>query len=139
MPRGNEVCTGFEGYLEEGVELDFAVAQDVRIGRAALGVLVKHVVYHALAVLLGQIGKIEGDANFAGHHFGHKAVFFPLAVSVEGAVGVVPVLHEHGKHVIAFLLQQVGRYRRVHPAGKPHANLDFTLVHFCLQKYYFLC
>ena len=135
MAGGNVVRSVFAGHFPEGVELDFAVAQHVRVGRPALGVFVEHVVHHALAVLFGQVHKIEGNANFPGHHFCHKAVFLPLAVPVEGGVCVVPVLHEHGKDVVAFLLEKVRRHRRIYAAGKPDAYFYFALVHIVPQIY----
>ena len=104
MPRGNEVCPVLSGHLPEGVKLDFPVAQHVRIGGAAFGVFVKHIVHHPLAVLCGQIHVIERNANLAGNHLCYKAVLFPLAVTVKGNVCIVPVLHEHGKDVVPLLL-----------------------------------
>ena len=48
---------------------------------------------------------------------------------MKGWVCVVPVLHEHGKHIIPLLLQKIRCNRRVHAAGKAHAYFDFALVH----------
>ena len=102
---------------------DFPVAEYVRIRRASLGIFVEHVVDHALAVLLAQVHEIEGDTDLAGDQFGDEPVFFPFAVAVQGGIGVVPVLHEHGKDIIALLLEQPGRYTGVHASGKSDANL----------------
>ena len=118
------------GHLPEGVKLDLPVAEHVRIGRTAPGVLVKHIVHHPLTVLGGQVHVIEGNAYLAGHHLGHKAVFLPFAVPVQGNVGVVPVLHEHRKDVVALLFEQISCHRRVHAAGQTDAYLDLGLVHY---------
>ena len=123
MARGHVVRAELLRRLQEGVELDLAVAEDVRVGRAALGVFVEHIVHDALAVLLAQVDEIEGDTDLAGHHLGHEAVFLPLAVAVQGPLRVVPVLHEHGKHVVALLLEQPGSHAGVHASGKSYTNL----------------
>ena len=112
---------------EEGVELDLPVAQDVRVRGAALGVLVEHIVHDPLAVLLGQVHEIERDADLAGDELRHEAVLLPLAVAVEGGVGLVPVLHEHGEDVVALLLQEEGGDGGVHAAGQADADFDFAI------------
>ena len=109
---------------EEGVELDFPVAEDVRVGGAALGILVEHIVDNPLAVLLGQVHEVEGNADLAGDELGDEAVLFPFAVPVEGGVGLVPVLHEHGEDVVALLLEEEGRHGGIHASGKADANFD---------------
>jgi hypothetical protein len=105
------------GGLQEGIELDFPIAEDIGIGRAAAGIFIEHVIHHAGPVLLAQVHEIERNADFAGHHLGHEAVFFPLAVTVQGPFRVVPVLHEHGKNIVALLLKQQSRDGRIHTSG----------------------
>ena len=51
VARGDVVGPQAEGLLHEDVELDFAVAEHVGIGRASPFVLREHVVDHAAAVL----------------------------------------------------------------------------------------
>ncbi len=89
---------------EKGVELDLAVAENVRIRRASLFVFAEHIIHHPLAVLLAQVHEIEGYAYLSRHQFSHEPVLFPLAVSVQRAFRVVPILHKHREHVIALLL-----------------------------------
>ena len=129
MPRGDVIGPHLAGDFKEGVELYLPVAEDVRVGRAALFVLGEHVVHHPLAVFFGKVHKVERYPYLSRNQLCHEAVFLPFTVSVEGCGSVRPVLHEHGKNVVAFLLEEVRRHRRVHPAGEPHANLDFTFVH----------
>ena len=116
------------GDTEESVELDLAVAQYVRVRSAALGVLVEHVIDNALAVFLGEVHEIERNADLACDEFGHEAVLLPFAVPVEGGIGLVPVLHEHGEDVVALLLQEEGRHGGIHAAGKADADFDFGVI-----------
>ena len=103
--------------MEESIELDLAVAEHVGIGCTAAGVLVEHIVHHSLPVFAGKIHEVEGDTNLAGHQFGHELVFFPLAVAVQGALGVVPVLHKHPKNIVALCFEQQGRDAGVNASG----------------------
>ena len=103
--------------MEEGVEFDFAVAEHVGVGCAAPGIFIEHIVHHPLAVFAGQIDKVEGDTYLAGHKFGHELVFFPFAVAVQGAFGIVPVLHEHPKNIVALCFKQQGCNAGVNASG----------------------
>ena len=102
-----------EGCVQECVELYLTVAQDIRIGGPTLLILREHVIHHAAAVLITKVNKMERNAYLLGNHLGHQTVLLPLAVSVQRALGVMPVLHEHGKNVTALLLEQQGRYAGV--------------------------
>ena len=113
MARCHHIGPQFQSSVQERIELNLAVAQDVRIGGPALFVFVEHVVYHTLAVLVAQVNKMKRNAYLLGHHLGHQTVLLPFAVSVQRAFGIVPVLHEHGKNVTALLLEQQGRYAGV--------------------------
>ena len=106
VPGGDHVGPEAACGLEEGVELDLTVAEHVGVGGAAAGVFVEQVVDHAPPVLLAEVHEVEGYAYLPRHELGHVPVFLPLAVAVERAFGVVPVLHEHGKHVVALPLEQ---------------------------------
>ena len=122
MTRGHAVGPEPPRGLQEGVEFDLAVAEHVRVGGAAPRVFVEHIVHHALPVLLAQVDEIEGDTDLSRDHFRHEALLFPFAVAVQGALGVVPVLHEHREHVVPLPLEQQGGYAGVHASGKSHAN-----------------
>ena len=52
MARSDHVGSKLSGGLEESVELDLAVAQNVRIRGTTGGIFIEHVVHHPLAVLL---------------------------------------------------------------------------------------
>ena len=131
MAGGHEVGAVFLRNPEEGVELDLPVAEHVRVRSPAAGIFIEHVVHDPLPVFLREIDEIEGNADFPGHHLGHEAVFLPLAVAVEGRVGFMPVLHEHGEDVVALLFEEQRRDARVHPAGQPDTDLfPLPVFHF---------
>ena len=114
MSGSDHVGSEFAGSLQKSVELDFPVAQDIGVGGAALRVLVEHIVHHPFPVLLAQVNEIERDADFPGDHLGYELVFFPLTVTVKGSFCVMPVLHEHGKYVIALPLEKQSGHTGVH-------------------------
>ena len=117
------VCAELSGLLEEGRKLDLAVAQHIRVGGPPFCVLVEHIVHHPFAVLFAQVHKIEGYAYFARYHLGYEAVLLPLAVSVQSAFGVVPILHKHRKHIIALLFEKQSGHTGVHTSRQSYANL----------------
>ena len=71
---------------------------------------------------------MERDANLLGHHLGHQTILLPLAVTVQRALGVMPVLHEHGKHVIPLLLKQQSRYAGVHSTRQAYAHFHAAKI-----------
>ena len=129
VTRGHHVGAQPHGMVEEGVELDLAVAEDVGVGGAARLVLAEHVVHHPLAVFAAKVHKVERDADLLGHHAGHREFLLPLAVTVQGPRGVVPVLHEYGEHIGPLLLQKQGSHARIDPSGQ--TNCDFHESIFC--------
>ena len=106
MPCGNCICTKLSGSFEEGVELDLAVAEHIRIGGSAVFVFGEHIVHDPLAVLPAQVHKVERNAQLAGDQLGNELVLLPLAVTVQSTFGIVPVLHKHSKDIIALLLEK---------------------------------
>ena len=124
MAGGDEIGAEALGGGEEGVELDLAVAEDVRIGRPPAGVFVEHVVHDPLPIRPGQVHEIERNADLAGHQLSDEPVLLPLAVAVERRVGVVPVLHEHGEDVVPLLLEEQGGHGGVHSPAETDADLD---------------
>jgi hypothetical protein len=108
VPGSNHVSAKFAGGLIKGVELYLTVTEDVRIGCSSGGILIEHVVDHPLAVLFGEVHEIKWDTDLPGDYLSHKPVFLPLAIPMEGRVGVMPVLHEHSEDVIALPLQKQG-------------------------------
>ena len=102
------------------------VAKDVRVRSASGLIFREHVVHYLPAVLLAQVHEVERDPDLAGNHLGHETVFLPFAVTVEGRAGIVPVLHEHGEHIIALPLQQKGGHAGIHSTGKSDAHFHNT-------------
>ncbi len=118
MAGGDEVGAEHQGIIEERLELDFPVAEDVRIGRAARLVFGEEVLEHVVPVLGGKIGGVQLDADAVAHGLGVGQVF--LGGAVLRAVVLFPVLHEQAFDLIALFEQQEGGNRRVHAAG--HAD-----------------
>ncbi len=104
--------------LEERRELDLAVAQHVGIRRAPRLVLAQEMREHALAVLRREVDRLEVDADHVGDARRVDQILARRAVRL--GVVVLPVLHEHADDVVALLLQQPRRDRRVDAAG--HAD-----------------
>jgi len=106
--------------IEEGAELDFAIAQHVGVGRATGGVIVEEMGEHALAILGGEIHRFELDADDVGHGRCIDEILARRAVFV--GVVVLPVLHEETDDVIPLRFQQPRSDRRVDATG--HADDD---------------
>ena len=112
---GDEIGAQLPGVLQEGLELDFAIAQDVWVGRAAGAVFRQEMLEHVVPVLGGEVGAVQGDAQAVGHRPGIGEILFRGAVL--GAVVFLPVLHEQAFHAVALLPQQQCRHGGVHAAG----------------------
>ena len=123
VASGDHVGTKAARGFEEGVELDLPVAEHVWIRGTAGRIFIEHIVHHTLAVLLGEVYEVEGNSDLARYQFCYEAVLFPFAISMKGGVGVVPVLHEHGKDIVALLLQEQGGYAGVNSSGQSYAYL----------------
>ena len=100
-----------DGVVEEGLELDLAVAEHVRIGRAAGAVLGEEMAEDAVLVLGREIDGLDVDADHVGDRHGVDQILPGRAVLV--GVVVFPVLHEEPDDLVALLLQQVGRHRGI--------------------------
>ncbi len=106
--------------VEEGLELDLGIAQHVRVRRAAGRIFPQEIGEHAVLVLGGEVDRLDVDADQVGHRDHVEPILARRAVFA--VVVVLPVLHEQADHLVALLLQQPGRDRRVHPAR--HADHD---------------
>ncbi|MNF68161.1 hypothetical protein D3C84_500110 [compost metagenome] len=118
MAGGDQVGAEHHGVVEERLELDFAVAEDVRVGRAPGLVFGEEMLEHVVPVFGGEIGRVQLDADTVAHGLGVGQVFAGGAVF--GAVVFFPVLHEQAFHLVALLHQQEGGNRGVDAAG--HAD-----------------
>jgi hypothetical protein len=125
MPGRHHVSPHFLCNPKEGIELYLAIAKHVRIGSAALRILVEHIVDHPLAVLLAQVHEIERNTYLAGHHFGYELVFFPFAVPMEGGIGIMPVLHEHRENIVTLLFEKQSGDTGVDTSGKTYADFHW--------------
>ena len=99
---GDQVSAQHEGVLQEGLELDFPVAEDVRGGRAPGAVLLHEVLEHIVPVLRRKIGAVQFDTQPVRDRLRIGVIF--LRGAVLGAVVLFPVLHEQAFHVVALLL-----------------------------------
>ncbi len=125
MAGGDRVGAEAQRVIEEGAELDLAVAQHVRIGRASRLVLAQELREHPLPVFGREVHRLEFDSQHVGDRRRIDQVVARRAVFV--GVVVFPVLHEHADHVVPLLLQQPCRDGRVHAAR--HADDDAPASH----------
>ena len=125
---GNFLGAQAHGVVQKSLELDFGVAQDVGVGRAAGLVFAQELGEHAVFVVGGKVDMLDLDAQHVGHGGGIDKVDVGRA---ELAVVVIfPVLHEDADDLVALLLEQVRRHGRVHPAAEPdHDALFVSRLH----------
>ncbi|MPM81745.1 hypothetical protein SDC9_128802 [bioreactor metagenome] len=120
--------------IQKRLELDFAVAEHVRIRRPPAGIFLQKIGKYAVAILPRKVHRIVGNSDHAAN------VLDILIIARRGAdagffVLFFPVFHEHADDVLALLLEQVGRHGAVHATG--HANnhmpgMQFTHPLVCL-------
>ena len=125
MAGGDQVGAEHQRVVEERLELDFPVAQDVRVRRAPGLVLGQEVLEHVVPVLGGEVGRVQVDAQLVADGLRVREVFPGGAVF--GAVVLFPVLHEQAFDLVALLLQEQGGDGGVHASG--HADDDAFAVH----------
>ena len=84
-------------------ELDLAVAQHIGIRRATGTILGKEISEHTVAVLRGEVHRVQLDAELRGDPSRILEIFRRRAVAL---LVVVPVVHEQRLHVVAGPPQQ---------------------------------
>jgi hypothetical protein len=105
VARG-EVGAAKAPYVVQGdPEFDFAVAEDVGVGRASGALLAEEVLENPVAVLLGEAHAVKRDGELACNG---ACVLEVLGCRAVGVVFVVPVAHEEGLDVVALFLEQEG-------------------------------
>ena len=114
VTRSDIIGTQLESLLEKDIELDFAITQDVGIGRAALLILRKHIIDHPASILLREIYKAEWDIQSLSDQFGKNLVIVPRTIALQRARRIVPITHKEAYDIVPLLLQQIRRHRRVH-------------------------
>ena len=116
VARGDEVRAQLEGFAQKDVEFDFAVAQHVGVGCAALFVLGEHVIDHARTVVGREVYDAQRNVEPFGDQLGENPVVVPRAVAFERARGVVPVDHEKPRDVVPLPFEEIRRDGRIHAA-----------------------
>src|SRR5690606_34584979 len=104
----DKLCAEFQCGVKKDIELDLAVAQDIRIGCTSTLVFTEHVVDNAFLVWLAEIDSLKGDSQVLGYDHGVIAVVQPRAFLTDRNRVVVPVFHKNPDDVVALFLQQVG-------------------------------
>lgn len=128
MAGSDQVGAEHHGVVEERLELDFAVAEDVRVWGATGLVFGQEVLEHVVPVLGGEVGGVQLDANLVANGLGVRQVVHGGAVF--RSIVFFPVLHEQAFHLIALLDQQESGNGGVHAAG--HADNDALLL--CVRR-----
>ena len=120
VPGSHFLRAQLHGIVQKRLELDFPVAQNVRVGGAALAVLVQKIGKHPVVVFLGKIDGVVGNVDLIADGL----YVLPVLGGGAGAVLVLflPVFHENAHHVVALLLQQQRRHRAVYAAGHADDN-----------------
>jgi hypothetical protein len=113
--------------VQKGPELDFAIAQDVRIGCASGAVFLDKMGEDAVPVLRREIAVVKADAELAAH--GERVLAISLGATGTEALVFFPVLHEQTFDLHALPLQQQSRHRRVDTAGHADDDLSADSIH----------
>ncbi len=111
------------GVVEESPELDFGVAQDVRVGGSAATVFVQKIAEHPFPIFGGEADLMQGNAQ----RVANRACVLQIlgGGTVTGFVGILPIFHEHAMHIVALFDQQQGGHRGIHAAGQAHHDPAF--------------
>ncbi len=109
------------GLVQEGLELDLAIAQHVGVRRAPGAILGEEVLEHAVPVFRGEVARVERNAESATH--GHGVLAIGVGGAGTAALVLLPVLHEQAFDLVAGLLQQQRGDRGVDAAGNAQHHL----------------
>ncbi len=115
MARGEPVGAEAQRVLVTDAELDFAIAGDVRIGRAAGRKFVEEMLEDAVPVLRRERHGVQRDAEIVADATRILQVGRCRAVTV---LVFVPVAHEERVHVVPRALQQHGGDGGIDTAGE---------------------
>ncbi len=107
------------GMLTKHTELDFAIAQDVRVGCPSSGVLIEEILEDPVAILFGEVDMMQRYLELLADLAGVLEVFGSRAV----AVLVFPVGHVQRLDLGPGLLQQDGRNSGIDAPGQPEDDL----------------
>lgn len=102
------------GVFKEHAELDFAVAQDVRVGRSAGAVLVQEVLKNPLSILLCKINVVQGYLKLLAKAPRILQIISGRAITVV----ILPVGHVQRMYVRTLLLQEQRGHCGINTAGE---------------------
>ena len=101
---GDAIGPEFQRVIEERAKLDFGIAQNVGIRRAAGAILRQEIIENTFLVLGREVDGFDVDADPLGNGDGIDQVLAGGAMLV--GVVVLPVLHEQPEDVVPLALQQ---------------------------------
>ena len=126
MTGRNFVRADLHRVIQKRLELDFGVAQNVGVGRAAGLVFAQKFSEHAVFVVGGKVDVFDLDADHVGNRCGvykvdvRRAIAHIIITRPCGSVVVFPVLHEDADDLVALLFEQIRGHRRVHAPAQSH-------------------
>ena len=116
MTGGEQSAPSRARVLETNAELDFAVAGDVRVGRAAGREFVEEMPEHPLAVFRGETHGVQRNAEVLADPARILQVGGGRAVAV---FVLVPVAHEQRVHVVAGVFSSTAETAESTPPESP--------------------
>ena len=108
--------TLFQRVVQQHAELDFTVAEHIRVRGGAGAVALQQVVDDAGAVLLDEIYHAQLNAQHAADGACVLDILLPRAFARD-ALLVDPVFHVSAHHLVSLLHEQGGGHCAVHPAA----------------------
>jgi hypothetical protein len=110
--------------VQKGLELDFGIAQDVGVGRAARLVFAQKLGEHAVLVVGRKVDMLDLNADHVRHGGGIYKI--DVGGAVFGVVVILPVFHEDADDLVALLFEQVRGYGRIDAAAQAHHHSLFA-------------
>lgn len=102
MAGGDVIRALVQGMLEEGLELDFLVAEDIGIRRAAAAVFGQKIFEDPFPVFADEIDGVEFEAEPLADIPGIACIIGGGAGKT--GVGLLPVFHEHAADAVTLAL-----------------------------------
>lgn len=123
MAGGDALCAERLRCVEKMLELDFAVAQHVRVRRAPGRVFGQEMLENAAPVFAGEVAEMKRHTQHAADRDRVAAIVFGAAIA---AAVVGPILHEQPGDRLALLRQLPCGHRRIHAARHAYHNVRRT-------------
>ena len=120
MPRGHVLGPPCPCHLPERLELHLSVAQHIGVGRSPLSVFGKEVIHHIAPILFRKIHYLKGNREPTGNQHGKIHILVKGAIALGQARSLRPIAHVDSHHIVALLLEHVGRNARIYPARQSH-------------------